>query len=517
MSRSKRFAHSLLSGYLLVGINIVYTLISVPLTLHFLRQEEFGLWALIMQMVSFNLILIDLGMSGSLGRILIDHKDDKQSSAYGSVIQTGVMVLGAQALLIITLGSILSIWLPALMNVPEKYWSIFRILTISQCIVTGAAYAGRIFGFILQAHQRYDICNYLSMGALGIGLAALWISFEEGLGLYSIVAASSASAAFTVICSALAARQLRLFPEKTAWGRPSRAAFRELFIFGTDLFLVSIGNQLIVASSVIVVSRAMGLKAAAIWAVTTKVFVLAQQLVYRIIDFSAGALSEMMVRSEKERLKARFKDVFILTGSAAAIAVALALCNQAFLKIWTPNLAWNPINNLLMAISFFVYSLTRVPIGFIGLTKQIRGTKFVYFFEGVAFVGLGLLLAPRWGFPCIILSGILTNLLCSGIYGAYRLIHYFGISRREFITNWLVHPVLLFLTSGITALTFWLLERNLNAPTQLILGASIFGSIMLFLFWHIGIPKHLRREASDRLKQVLALKVWKQISWNKNV
>ena len=148
MTRSKRFAHSLLSGYLLVGVNVVYTLISFPLGLHFLSKEEFGLWTAVMQVASLNLILIDLGMSGSIARILIDHKDEKNSSSYGTVILTGVLVLCVQAALIAALGSLLSFWLPDWMKIPEKFWRIFRILMMAQCMVLGVGYAGRIFGFI---------------------------------------------------------------------------------------------------------------------------------------------------------------------------------------------------------------------------------------------------------------------------------------------------------------------------------------------------------------------------------
>src|ERR1700722_3056731 len=91
MSRLKKFTRSLLSGYIALGANIVYTLASVPLALHYLGKPEFGLWALVTQLAGY-IALIDLSMSASVGRILIDHKDDRQNGAYGSVIKTGVLV-----------------------------------------------------------------------------------------------------------------------------------------------------------------------------------------------------------------------------------------------------------------------------------------------------------------------------------------------------------------------------------------------------------------------------------------
>ena len=214
MSRLKKFAHSLLSGYVLLGANVFYTLASVPLALHYLSKEEFGLWALVMQMANFNLILIDLGMSGSLSRILIDHKDDKNASHYGSVIQTGVLVLTVQAVLIAAAGVVISLWLPEWMNVPEKFWHIFRILMVWQCVVLAAAFVGRIFGFILSAHQRFDVSNYAGMGGIVTSLVALWISFKCGWGLYSLLTSYVAGMAVNTLYTAWATYYLGFLPVK---------------------------------------------------------------------------------------------------------------------------------------------------------------------------------------------------------------------------------------------------------------------------------------------------------------
>lgn len=82
MSRLKKFTHSLLSGYVALGANIFYTLASVPLVLHYLGKAEFGLWALVLQLSGY-IALVDLGMAGSVSRILIDHKDDRIAFAIG--------------------------------------------------------------------------------------------------------------------------------------------------------------------------------------------------------------------------------------------------------------------------------------------------------------------------------------------------------------------------------------------------------------------------------------------------
>src|SRR5258708_1217157 len=99
MSRFRRVVHSVASGYAVLAATAVYGLASVPLALHYLPQERFALWAL-MSSIGLYLSLIDLGMSGSVARLLIDHKDQRAGGVYGSLIQTGWLVLLTQALLI---------------------------------------------------------------------------------------------------------------------------------------------------------------------------------------------------------------------------------------------------------------------------------------------------------------------------------------------------------------------------------------------------------------------------------
>src|SRR5258708_27176947 len=100
MSRFRRVIHGVASSYAVLLATAVYALGSVPLALHYLSRERFGLWGL-MASIGGYLNLIDLGMSGSVARLLIDHKDEKERGQYGSFIKTGWLVLATQGLMLL--------------------------------------------------------------------------------------------------------------------------------------------------------------------------------------------------------------------------------------------------------------------------------------------------------------------------------------------------------------------------------------------------------------------------------
>lgn len=503
MSRIKRFASALLSGYALILANILYTLASIPLALHYLSKEEFGLWALVMQVCNFNQILIDLGMSSAVTRVLIDHKDDRESHAYGSVIQTGFLILVTQGLFLALGGALISFWLPQWMEVPVEHWRVFRLLVTWQCVMLGISMAMRICAFILQAHQRFDIGNYAQLSGFLVGLAVLWGGFAAGLGLFSLLASAIAS----MLCSGLFCLwrtiQLGFFPERGKWGRFNRTIFKELFFYGTDLFLVMVGLQLITASQMPVITRTLGLETAAIWAVATKLFMLSQQLVYRLFDYSTAPFSEMMVRGEKARLQSRFRDVIVVTGSASVAAgFVMAVCNGSFLALWTHHrIFWENGNNFLMAGSLIVYASTRCHNALASVTKRVGGMKYVYFAEGLAFVCLGLFVAPRFGLAGVIGVGIITNLLFGGWYGLNRSAKYFETSIREIIFSWLRPSLLVFGLMLPAALGIWYLTRSLAPLPQLILGGGSMILLAGFILWQFGLPPHLRGEIGSKLGQ----------------
>src|SRR5437879_701771 len=226
MSRFKKLTHSLASGYLFLGATTFQALVSVRLALHYLSLKEFGLWNLVLQ-ISGYLLLIDLGMSGSISRILIDHKDRPADRVYGAIIKTGAVVLLTQGVIIALGGTVLSFWLPSLFAAPAGHQRDFQLLVAGQCVVMGSLFVGRIFNHILQAHQRYDACNYALMAGVVVNLGVMWLGFAMGWGLYSLLVASAVGQLATTGLTGMAVIGLNLFPPAGAWGRANRKTFHE--------------------------------------------------------------------------------------------------------------------------------------------------------------------------------------------------------------------------------------------------------------------------------------------------
>jgi O-antigen/teichoic acid export membrane protein len=497
--RLRRFFHAVASSYALLGVNVLYVLGSIPLALHFLQKREFGLWALAMQLTGY-LQLIDLGMSGSVSRHLIDHKDNRANSEYGGMIQTGALVLLVQGFLVLLGGAIVVFFGTRLLHIDPDLERSFKVVMFAQCAIVAADFPARLFGHLLVAHQRNDIVNYSQIALFFVAYATLWFCFVQGLGIFSLVWANAAGWLVIILSNIIACSTLKIFPSRDAWGQPTWSKFRDLFGYGKDIFWIALGTQMINASQAIVITRALGLDAAAVWSVCTRTYTLASQLVWRPFDSSYPVLSEMIVRGEKERLLHRFKGLVVLTTSLSVLAaVMFVLCNRPFITLWTHGkIAWGRENDVLLSIWLIILALVHCHCSLPALTKRIGFMRYIYFIEGIVFLGIGSYAAARIGFAGLLTTSIFASLAFSCSYGIWRTMREFDLSLKEVLFRWLIPPIKLFVPLSLVAVLLYWFTRGLPAKVQLPLYVAVGGSVGIFCFLRYGLGPELRREFRDR-------------------
>ena len=505
MSRSKRFLTGLLSSYVALGINIFYTIASVPLALHYLDKEQFGLWALVAQMSAY-LGLLELGMRGSVARILSDHKDQMETGAYGSVLKTGNRIFFIQGLAVTLCGWLLAAVGAPLMDLPPALHGQFSILMALQSTLGGIGLALAGLGAPLWCHQRLDVSALSSSLCLILSFAVLWVGFSLGWQIYSMVAVSAVTLITGTTCIYTFCKRSGFYPSRENSGNYDPLIFRELFHFGSGLFLINLGTLMASASQVVLVSRLMGVDNAAIWSVATKLFNMAQQFVAKILESSVGGLTEMLVRGDQSGMRDRFRDIVTLSAVMAVVASgAIAFMNGAFVEVWTSGkITWNAWNNLLLGCVLFSTAVNRCHIGLVGITKQIRGMKYINLLEGSLFVLFSLLLVPTTGLAGLLIAALVCNLGTAGIYGISRTAKYFKIPSRNII-EWIARPIAVLLSILLIFCAIqWFGLASGGPYTRLLAGGFVFGIIIPPCILLFGIDSRLRTQISSGVKRILS-------------
>jgi O-antigen/teichoic acid export membrane protein len=500
MSRAKKFAHALLTSYLSIGVNILYTLASVPLALKYLTTPEFGLWALTLQIANF-IALVDLGMGSSIARILIDHKDEKGNGHYGGAIKSGFLVGLAQGAITLIVGLSLVWFLAGWLRVQEDLGRPFFWLMTGQILLTAATFSTRIFGQVLYAWQRMDVSNYSGMIQLVVGFAVLWIGFLLGFGVFSLLAGSVAGWICGTVISALACLKLGFWPKAGEWGRASRERFRELFNYGAEMFLISIGTQLILSSQTMLVSRQLGLEAAALWSVMTKVFTLVSQIVLKIVGNAMPAFAEMQVRREWDRLWSRYRALFITTNVFAGFcAVLFTACNGPFVTLWVQGkFSWPPLDNALLAVWLVISTQQCCHNSLIMCLKEIRSLKYVYLLEGAVFIGAALAVLPSDGITGMLICSVAATTLFTWFVGAWRVKGLSKTGWKPLLWDWQLPLFRLLAVLVPLALVMGWLLRGQSAWLRLLVPGALLSFIGAWIALRFALPFDLTVEISGKL------------------
>lgn len=505
MSRLKNFSRNLATSYLQLVVNGVYSLVSVPLILHWLPKPEFGMWALLVQLMSY-VALVDLGLTAAIGRFLIDHKDQRETGQYGALVKASLLVSMAQGAVVLLVVSLTSPLVASLMKIPAEYTGEFVALLRIQGVISAFTFCLNPLSILLGAHQRMDIVARQGMITLVVSLGLLLFFLVGHAGLYAFVYANAITAALVPWYLVWQCWHLGLLPREGQWGKTSWAQFRELFLYGKDVLLMNVGALLITASQTIIISRTLGLDAAAVWSVGTKSFMLLRQVQFQPYAAATAGLCEMVARREMSRLRSRFRELVVVCASLGVfLGVGFALCNSAFVSVWTNGkVAWLPLNDVLLAIWILLTALQMTHCNFIFITKDIGGMRYLYFIEGATFALLALGLGGRGGIAGVIAASNLCILLFSYQFGLRRSCRYFQAGFRELALEW-VWPSLKFaLVLVPLAGALWWATAGFPSLWRCLIHASLLAVGGFPLFLRLGLPRAVVSEAGSRLPPLAA-------------
>ena len=398
----------------MIGVGAASSLVSVPLALHFLPADEFGLWAVVFQVAGY-FALADTGISSAIGRLLIDHRAARPSREYGAVFFGGLALLCGLSVLILAFGLALLPFIPDWLNIGVGLRAEFWVLAAVQIVVTAASLPIRSVGQSILSAARYDLLHACLSASILANLAALWIAFLAGAGVFAFVWAAGTGLLVSSISQLCVAWHLRSLPGHGEIAFPRGRQWRPMGAFAGDVIFVQFGNTLVFSTQTVIISSCLGLTAAATWAAGSKLFYLFLQLTGKVAEVAGPQMAEMHVAGNNDKLGHTLRRVlFITVGTASAAAVALLVGNSLFVKIWTSGkILWPSAANLPLAVWLVLASVAAALTTHALAAKRLARIRHVYLLEGVFGTALATWAAPSFGITGVAAAFALACLLFS--------------------------------------------------------------------------------------------------------
>lgn len=436
MSRSRRAASGLVSGYLMVAVTLVVQLLMVPLATSVLGDGEVGLWGLTQRM-AYLFTLLDLGLLPSVSRLLVDHKEEPEGIAYRRTLSAGtVATLMMCAITGVATLAVASPLAGSIRMAGElRSEAVFLLMATGFTIALSGVF--RVPMAMLYAWQRHDLVNYAqALGQLA-NLGVFWLALRSGNGVRSAWYGQATLAVVIGLSTLLALGSMGRLRDLGRLVWPGWSAIRMVLRFGLDLFWVSLGTQMALNTQGLVLGWVHGVEATGVWEVATRPFVAVSQLVWKVLDSAAPGLSEMISRGERRGLEHRFGQVVTVTTLFAGVAwIGLGSLTGTLVRNWGGVTApWPWWNDFLLGGWLFLISIYRCHCTLPILQKSIAGMRWVYLAEGVISMGCSYLFCRYWGDTALPLVALVTATLTSGAYGFWRSRGTFGC-RWQALLSW---------------------------------------------------------------------------------
>jgi O-antigen/teichoic acid export membrane protein len=414
--RYRRVALSAVAAAFSRGANLITMLISVPLALHYLGNEQFGVFATLVAITAM-LGFADLGLGNGLVNAVADAtgRDDllaaRRSVSTAFALLTGLAIAlgGGFAALYrhVDWSGVLNASTPAAAHEAAP-----AVAALVACMLINLPF-GIVQRVQVGLQEGYRASAWNGVGApLGLGLMAVAISLH--LGLAWMVAATTGGLVLGSVTNFAV-----FFLHKRRDLRPAIREFdlvaaERLLGAGVGFFVLQLGVVVTFQTDAIVLARILGPTAVTTYSVPFRLFLFVPLALGLVLAPLWPAYGEALARGDRDWVRRTLVRSLQLTVIVSVTAsVTLALAAPALVHLWVGH-GVSPTGSLVVAFATFavVISVSNAISMFLNGTQVIRLQAVLTSVMIVANLGLSITLTRRVGISGVLWGTIVSQTTC---------------------------------------------------------------------------------------------------------
>lgn len=383
--------------------------ITVPLILHCLGTEKYGVWASVLSLISW-IYYLDLGIGGGLRNKLAESLAQRDIIKANGYLNTAYFMLGILCIvIIIIMASILCFYDVKQWLNYSTYDENINLVVLTAlafaCVNFVAALVNNIFYATQQASQvsLYNLLGqiFFAMGLVGylfLGIhELLWISILEGISQFL-------KNAIETFCA------LKKFPLlRFSIANISTKYSRGVIVFGAQLFIMQIAALTLNCTDNLIIAKYFGAADVTVYSLCFKYFGMIQAFFVVLITPLYSAYTAAYTKRDIKKIQHMLWESLCIYTLFIGGTIAGIVIFPWFLRIWLHMEINVPYSlTLLVAIYFMLLMFTHCFSMFINGIGKIRETIVVVMAEAIINVPLSIYLAVRcdMGIDGVILGSI---------------------------------------------------------------------------------------------------------------
>lgn len=323
-------------------IDLVFSLLILPLMVAALGKEHYGIWTLIGQTIGF-LVLSNLGVSNSVGRFVARARAAADERQLAAVVSTSLALMALSGGLIFAVSLLLVAPLPGWLGIQPVDTDLARAVFLISASGLALALPLRIGAGILSGYQRYGWVN--GMGALYSLLRVAGVLALLALGAFNLISLAVMMAAASVLqYFLLIIVSLRVAGGgRRLWGRPAWPLAKEVLSLGLASMVMTSSSSIYREGIVLAIGPLLGVGAAGVYGVVLTIVMRISGLISQIGNPLLTLASEAQARGDIKQLRALSDGVLRVTFALGVSAAAgLAVYGEPALRLWLGRSDWTP-------------------------------------------------------------------------------------------------------------------------------------------------------------------------------
>jgi O-antigen/teichoic acid export membrane protein len=407
--RNRKLVVGVGSGIVVKGMAFIFTMITVPMTLHYLGQERYGVWVTMISLLAW-VSLVDIGLANGLTTLLAMEFGKGRFDLARAYIATAFWGLAAIAMIVGGLIAACWHWI--------DWGQLFNVASIDLAAQISQAMGLAVGIFLLNlpmtitqriylANQQGFTANMWQLTTSLAGVLGIYLVTQIGGNLSSLVLGYSGAQLGVGLVN-----MVWLF----GWSKPHLRPFvlpdmlqsKKVMTMGGLFFVNQIATLLVFQKDNILITHYLGPAQAAQYSVVWQMFLYLNVINMLVAPYLGPAFGEAYAKNDLRWMRTVVIRYLLITFGFAIVAVsALSIFYRPIMARWVgTNLIPDLSLVLWMAALSLVLSIQWPIISLLNSTGRLRVFTLVYGFAAFVNLILSLFLIPLVG----IQGGVIASL-----------------------------------------------------------------------------------------------------------
>jgi O-antigen/teichoic acid export membrane protein len=421
--RTVRAKKNIAFSFLLKGISIVVGFVLIPMTISYVKQDEYGVWLTLSSIISW-LSFFDVGLGNGLKNKLAETnalEKHEKSSAYVSTTYAALAVIAIGVFVVFLIANNFIDWSKVLNAQSHNLNELALIVFGFFCL----QFVSQIINTVTTALHSPSKASLITVIGQLLVLIIIFILTKTTKG--SLIYLGLTLAGVPVIVQTVASIWLYNTEYKTV--KPSFKAIRleyvkDLLGIGGVFFVLQIGALILYQTDNIVITQLFGPQKVTVFNVAYKLFSMVVMVSNIILVPFWAAYTDAYAKNDfdwMQRSLKKTRTIWLLLSGGTFLLLIVA---PFVYKIWLHNQVQVPMS---VSIAMFLYvvgfNLMQVNCFLLNGIGKVRIQLYLYIFSIMVNIPLAILLAKYFGIAGVTLSnvvifiimGIILSIQCNKI------------------------------------------------------------------------------------------------------